>query len=113
MASRASTATRRFDRPGRLIPRPIGGLKARSVVLADGGVMDWHSTHEREELILVLQGPVKIQIQGAKGAKRSLLLAAGKSFFLPAQTVHRVVNAARKPSRYVYVTGPSAGNNRA
>lgn len=79
--------------------------------------MAWHSTKEREELLLVVGGEVEVQISRRgrslirlrhfRGTPQSggRALRQGQCAFLPARTRHRVVNRSRAPARYVYVTG--------
>ena len=101
----ASAPTRRsFRRSGRLIPRRPRGLRAGAVRLRRGGVMDWHSTRDREELLLIWRGVVRVEIKAAAGRLRRMRAAAGECLWLPARTRHRVVTQAG--AAYVYVTGP-------
>ncbi len=67
--------------------------------------MDWHSTHQREELILVLRGQVRVECQTGRRMRR-LRVAAGQSVHIPRRILHRVVNPSRSIAQYVYVTGP-------
>lgn len=66
--------------------------------------MDWHSTHQREELLLVLRGRLGLERNGARADVRYRTLRAGQCAFVAAQTWHRVVNLAQSPSTYLYVT---------
>ena len=97
---------RTFRTPGRLIPSASRGLRARAVRLSTGGVMDWHTTGEREELLLGLRGRVRVEIDAGR-AVRQIPLTAGESVFLPRRIRHRVVNASPRASVYLYVTGPA------
>lgn len=104
----------RHNRPGRLVPAGARALRSRSIGLAPGRAMAWHTTGEREELILVMQGLVVLEVAGrarAPGAGRRARLRAGAGMFLGPQTWHRVLNGSRGPARYVYVTAapPAAG----
>lgn len=92
---------RSFRKPGRLILSRPRGLRARAVRLMPGRVMEWHTTGEREELLLGVAGRVRIDV----GTRRRIVLGAGQSLFLPRGTRHRVVNASRAAGVYVYVTG--------
>ena len=91
-------------RPGRLTPPPARILRARSVQLSPAGSMDWHSTRNREELLIALHGVMRLEVLPRGG----LTLRAGESTFLPPRTRHRVVNRSRRIARYVYVTGGRA-----
>ena len=62
--------------------------------------MDWHSTKEREELLVMLEGRVQLELQTSR-----MSLRAGQCAWLPPRTLHRVVNRSTTPARYVYVTG--------
>ena len=97
---------RSFERDGRLVPRTARGLRARAVTLKPHGVMDWHSTQAREELVIVLVGCVILEVQQSRRIHR-LSLAHGHCALLPARTTHRVVNDASRRARYLYVTGLS------
>ena len=98
---------RSYARPGRLTPAQNRGLRARAVQLKAGAIMPWHSTAAREELLLVLQGRALVEVVEPRQRLRPLRLAAEQSLWLPARTIHRVVNTARRALHYVYVTGPS------
>lgn len=101
-------AVRRRDvrRPGRVTPPWARGLRARTVRLPRKGRMDWHSTRGREELLVVLSGRVRLEVDTA-GRRRRLVLASGTSAFLSRATDHCVVNTALGASLYLYVTGPA------
>jgi len=97
---------RSYKHPGRLMPRAERGLRARSVRLWPGQVMPWHSTKSREELVLVIEGRVRLDVRGARsGRVRQRAVREGSFAFLPAHTPHQVVNTSRRAARYVYVTG--------
>jgi len=83
-------------------------LRAGSVILKPQGVMEWHSTRHREELLIVLRGQIQLEWQQASGRSRSLALPAGRCASLPPKVWHRVVNAARQDAHYLYVTGGAA-----
>ena len=65
--------------------------------------MPWHSTHEREELLIVVQGGVIAEVR--RGRVQRLALRAGDTLFLPRRTEHQVHNPGRRPAGYVYITG--------
>ena len=96
---------RSYRRPGRLMPRSERGLRARSVRLAAGTAMPWHSTEEREELLLVLEGRVRLDVRAPGGRVRPRTMREGSCAFLPVRTPHHVVNPSGRAARYVYVTG--------
>ena len=89
-----------------MVPRDAAGLRARSVVLQHGQIMDWHSTQSREELLITLSGTVTVEVQSAPRRICRLPLGAGRCLFLPTQTRHRLVNRSRTTAHYLYVTAP-------
>ena len=96
-----------YRRAGRLVPPQAASLRARTVVLKRGAIMDWHSTSAREELLLALRGTVDLEWQPAgRSGPRLQRLRAGECAFLPAHVLHRVVNRSSASASYVYVTGP-------
>ena len=97
-----------FRRPGRLTPAEATNLRARAVRLAVGGIMGWHSTQRRQELLLVLQGPITLQIQLPSARTRTYQIAEGHYALVPPQTLHRVLNPGCCAAHYVYVTAPTS-----
>ena len=95
-----------YRRGGRLVPYAARGLRAGSVALKRGEVMDWHSTDSREELLIALRGRVSVEVCDARRRIRRSLLRAGSCLFLPSRTTHRVVNRSRVEARYLYITAP-------
>ena len=93
-----------WRRPGRFTPPRAAGLRAGAVRLNTGGVMDWHSTREREELLVMLEGRVQLELRLSHRTSR-VLLRVGACAWLPPHTLHRVVNRSAVSARYVYVTG--------
>ena len=100
-----SVRRRPYGRAGRLIPRRLRGLRAGSVILKPGGAMPWHSTNDREELLIVLAGSVRLELAAPAGRKRRVALPAGQCAWLARGTEHAVVNPGAHAARYVYVTG--------
>ena len=91
-------------RAGRIGPRRRRGLRSRVVVLRTGGVMEWHSTRTREELLLVLMGRLQLEARASSGRMRTLTLTSGEYAVIPSQTWHRLRNRSRARARYLYVT---------
>ncbi|MBI1992786.1 MAG: cupin domain-containing protein [Candidatus Omnitrophica bacterium] len=91
-------------RDGRLIPRNSRGLRGGSVILRPGETMAWHSTGSREELLIALEGRVRVEAQTSRRSVRSISLKSGSCVFLPEATRHRVVNRSRAAARYLYIT---------
>jgi mannose-6-phosphate isomerase-like protein (cupin superfamily) len=88
---------------GRLLLRRRG-LRAGAVVLALGQSMDWHSTEEREELLILLSG--RLQLEADTRPRSRVALRAGQCAYIPPRTWHRVLNRTSASATYVYVTAP-------
>ena len=74
--------------------------------------MDWHSTRAREELLIALDGRLRVEVLASDRTPapraRPIPLKAGECLFLPRHTQHRVLNMSRSPARYIYVTAPAS-----
>ena len=101
--SRDSLRVVSYRREGPLGPRRAGGLRAGAVRLGPGEVMDWHSTRDRQELVIMLSGNARVDTRRSARRARRLTLRAGQCAFLPSRTLHRVVNASKADVRYLYV----------
>ena len=89
------------------MPRRASVVGAGVVVLQPGGIMEWHSTDVREELLIPLKGWARVEIQSSRSVRRQLRLGDGQCLLLPKHTMHRVVNVSTKASRYLYITAPA------
>ena len=96
---------RSYRRAGRLIPASAGRLRSRSVILKSGGLVDWHSTGAREELLIGISGTATLEYRAGRRGLRRAALAAGSCLFLPRRVEHRVVNRSRRMAHYLYITG--------
>jgi mannose-6-phosphate isomerase-like protein (cupin superfamily) len=67
--------------------------------------MPWHSTEDREELLIALAGRVHIEAEPSNGCSARIILKAGECAWLPSRTPHTVHNRSRNTARYLYVTG--------
>ena len=74
--------------------------------------MDWHSTRAREELLIALDGRIRVEVLTSRRTSalraRQIPLNAGECLYLPRHTQHRVLNMSRTPARYLYVTAPAS-----
>ncbi|MBI4355377.1 MAG: cupin domain-containing protein [Candidatus Omnitrophica bacterium] len=97
----------RARRSHRVIPAWAARLRSREILLSSGGAMAWHSTREREELLVCLAGCAVLEWRRGPGAATPVRvrLRAGQTAFVGAGIRHRVVNAGAGPLRYLYVTG--------
>ena len=89
------------------MPKRSSGLRAGVVRLRPGGIMDWHSTQQREELLIAMAGRVVLETHAVSGRKRCVTLRVGQCAFLPRRTKHRVINRSTAAARYIYVTAPA------
>lgn len=71
--------------------------------------MDWHTTGDREELVLALDGRVELEWGPAVRPPQRVPLPAGRCAWLDRAVRHRVVNRTRRLARYVYITASAAG----
>ena len=94
-----------FLRPGRLTRPNAVHLRARAVQLTRNTIMPWHSTQERQELLLVITGAVRLQLKHARRI-RTISLPEGRYALMPPHTWHQVLNASPRLARYVYMTAP-------
>ena len=94
-----------YRTPGRLVPKRPRGLRAGSVALKPGEAMPWHSTENREELLIALAGRVYVKVERPGGRCAQTMLNAGECVLLPRRTLHTVRNRSRRTARYLYVTG--------
>jgi mannose-6-phosphate isomerase-like protein (cupin superfamily) len=69
--------------------------------------MPWHSTGSREELVIVLDGTLRFEHRRTVNRLNALLVRAGQCVFVPASTLHQVINRSRAVARYLYVTAPA------
>ncbi len=100
----AWVAQRSYRKPGKLIPPHAQHLKGRSIVLRRGQAIEWHSTRDREEIILVFRGSVSLETRDRRDRTRSIALSSGRAAFLSQDVWHRVVNRSHRQAHYVYVT---------
>lgn len=87
------------------MPKRVRGLRAGSVALKPGAAMPWHSTKDREELIIILAGQVQLEVERAQSRRGRTVLRAGQCALLPRHMPHTVVNRSARTARYLYVTG--------
>jgi len=88
-----------FLEPGKLSPPQARALSSSSVRLGPGMRVGEHSTGEREELILVLDGEATLLSEGT-----AMPVPAGHAAYVPPDTRHDVENRTGGALAYVYVT---------
>ena len=79
------------------------GLKAGRVFLEPGQACGQHSTHDREELLVILSG--KGLLKTGEGDEQKI--AQGKIAYIPPQTQHDVQNDGSDPLVYVFCVVPA------
>jgi quercetin dioxygenase-like cupin family protein len=79
-------------------PEDAKRMRARVVVLEPGQEVGEHTTENREELIVVLEGT--IVLIGPDGEHQ---LKVGQAAFIPLNALHNVKNKTKKKARYMYV----------
>lgn len=87
-----------LEEPCLVTPEAAKRMRARVVTLEPGKEMGEHTTEDREELIVALEG--SIVVVGPDGEHP---LKVGQAAFVPLDTVHNVKNPTKKQARYMYV----------
>jgi mannose-6-phosphate isomerase-like protein (cupin superfamily) len=82
------------------------GLKCGHVTLQPGESIGEHSTHDREEVIIVMAGEARII---SKGMARSTV-KKGSLVYIPPETLHNVQNIGRRRLSYLFVVAPVHGS---
>jgi mannose-6-phosphate isomerase-like protein (cupin superfamily) len=88
-------------------------IKSGRVLLAPGEAVGAHTTHDREEVLVVLSGTATLIIYGICGkndeggedpaGEARAVVPAGSLQFIPRDTRHDVRNETAEPLEYVYV----------
>ena len=74
-------------------------MKSGLVSLEPGETVGTHSTDNKEELIIVMEGNGEMVFDGYNSVKLSL----GQNAYCPPYTKHNIINTGNKPLRYIYV----------
>lgn len=90
-------------------PNLAEGMRSGVVSLLPGHAVGRHSTHAREELIVVLEGNGELLVDGGDTVR----LEAGAGAYVPPEQEHDVANTGTGPLRYVYVVAPAARGEKA
>jgi mannose-6-phosphate isomerase-like protein (cupin superfamily) len=85
-------------------PPQTAGMRSGVVVLRPGASVGRHSTGEREEIVVVLEGRGEVRVAGVP----PLAVEAGTAAYVPPRRSHDVMNTGERPLRYVYVVAPVA-----
>jgi len=87
-----------IDKPCLVTPDEAKRMRSRVVVLGPGEEVGEHTTEDREELLMVLEG--SIVLIGPDGEHP---LSVGRAAFIPLMTKHNVINRSKAKARYIYV----------
>jgi len=79
------------------------GLKAGRVFLEPGQACGQHSTHDREEILVILSGTGLLKT----GDSAEHRIAQGNIAYIPPQTQHDVQNNGSSPLIYVFCVVPA------
>ena len=79
------------------------GMRSGRVYLKPGEACGQHSTKQHEELLVFLSGQGELQI----GPNNRLAIGAGRTAYIPPQTLHDVRNTGTEPLSYVYCVAPA------
>ncbi len=101
---RTRVVRRSYRRAGTVVPWQAKHFKGRSVKLAPGDSMDWHSTGNREEVLIALAGTLHLETEDGSRVVKTTRLRAGECAFLPTRTRHQVTNRSRGVVHYLYLT---------
>lgn len=87
----------------RLIPGAptTHGMKSGRVYLEPGADCGVHSTEDKEEQLVFLQGQGTADIAGEK-----LPVGKGKICYIPPQTEHNIFNTGAEPLVYIFCVAP-------
>lgn len=101
---RGRVRRRSYARAGRLVPSWAKRLRGRSVRLSSGEGVAWHSTDDREEILIALAGSLQLEVAQDRDRVKRVTLSAGHSAFLSHAVRHRVLNRSRHRAHYLYLT---------
>jgi quercetin dioxygenase-like cupin family protein len=74
-------------------------MKSGIIFLQPGEEVGEHSTKEKEEIIIVLEGKATVEIDGQPFSE----VTPGAVAYIPSQTLHNVRNKSACKLRYIYV----------
>lgn len=82
--------------------KDTAGVKSGCVVLKPGDSVGEHSTKNREEIIIFIEGIA--EVYSSKGEK--VVAEKNSIVYMPPETKHDVKNVGTKDLRYVYIASP-------
>ncbi len=84
------------------------GMRSGRVYLKPGEACGQHSTKHHEELLVFLTGQGELQI----GEDDRFAVGAGKTAYIPPETLHDVRNTGSEPLTYVYCVAPAGAASK-
>ncbi|MCK4717066.1 MAG: cupin domain-containing protein [Thermoplasmata archaeon] len=81
-----------------ITPEDSRYIRARCIVLQPGTEVGEHSSHEHEEVVIILEGEATVMVEGEERK-----VSGGNAAYIPPHTPHNILNRSSKPVRYVYV----------
>ena len=78
------------------------GMKSGQVILQPGEAVGSHSTGDKEEAIVILEGTLQVCLDG----KPSLAAGRDHLVYIPPHTDHDMKNTGMVAARYIYVVSP-------
>lgn len=91
-----------LSEPGQVIyPPQSQRFKSQVVELPPGKNVGLHSTHHREELVVILEGEGELRLPESE--PNMLPLSSGKATYVPPETPHDIYNTGEAPLRYIYI----------
>lgn len=90
----------KLDKTKSLIKPPVSKkLKSGFVVLKKGEEIGWHSTENKEEMVVVIKGKATLLINNS-----SHQIISGNVVYIPPNTGHNVKNNYTSDLKYIYIT---------
>lgn len=80
------------------------GLKSGKVHIKPGDDCGIHSTEDREEILVFLQGKGKVFLGKEQGS--TIHVGLGRVAYIPPNTVHNVKNTGSEPLIYIFTVVP-------
>lgn len=82
------------------------GMRSGRVYLKPGEACGQHSTKHHEELLVFLTGQGELQI----GEADRFAVGAGRTVYIPPETLHDVRNTGAEALTYIYCVAPASGD---
>jgi quercetin dioxygenase-like cupin family protein len=94
--------------PGLVTPENSVCIRARVVELPPGEEVGEHTTHDNEEIIIILEGTASVISQG-----EAAIASKGQAVFIGQGEVHNIRNECDGILRYMYVRSRGGSHDQA